>query len=110
MTLQRRRGLPARVWRTKVEEDNRGNKVHVLDADGPHDVTVWTYPQRSAKAEVPGEQQINVTRIGTPVMEGVDLWSSVEFMGKRWDVVTPPAYHHGTRQVRHYSIQIRERA
>lgn len=109
MTYQRRRGIPATVYRTKLDTDVDGNEVRVLDADGPHAVKVWIFPQRSAKAEVPGQQIINVNRIGVKVMAGVDLWSRVDFMGKVWDVVTPPAYHHGTRTTRHWSIDIRER-
>jgi hypothetical protein len=67
-------------------------------------------PQRSAKAEVPGQQLINVTRmIVAADLEDVTLWSRVEYMGKQWDIVTPPAYHHGPRKSRHWSIDIRER-
>lgn len=111
MSYQRARGLPALIYRTKEATDARGNKHRVLDEDtAPHEVTAWTFPQRSAKAEVPGQQQINVVRIGTAHdLAGVELWSRVTFMGKSWDVVTPPAYHHGTRHVRHWSIEIRER-
>lgn len=102
--------MPARIWKCVTETDNRGNRQIVADADGPHEVTVWVYPQRSAKAEVPGQQEINVVRIGVDAnLEGVDLWSRVELMGKTWDTVTPPAYHHGTRHTRHWSIDIRER-
>ena len=108
MTYQRRRGLPAKVWKSGTQTDARGN-VHKIANDGPHDAKVWIFPQRSAKAEVPGQQHINVVRIGTRVIEGVDLWSSVEFMGKKWDIVTPPAYHHGSRSTRHWSLDIRER-
>lgn len=109
MTVQRRRGIPAKVWVVEDQTDDRGNVHKVAVPANPHEVRVWTYPQRSAKAEVPGQQHINVTRIGIPVVDNIDLWSRVEFMGKMWDVVTPPMYHHGTRQTRHYSIDIRER-
>lgn len=110
MTRQRRRGLPAKIWKTATTIDNRGNRVKAAQMDGPHAVTVWIFPQRSAKAEVPGQQHINVVRIGCDAnLEGVELWSRVEFLGKEWDVVTPPAYHHGTRHTRHWSIDVRER-
>lgn len=109
-TYQRRRGIPAKVWRTVKREDARGNEVKYPDPDNKHDIKVWIFPQRSAKAEVNGQQHINIVRIGTAAdLEGVDLWSRVEMQGKEWDVVTPPAYHHGSRTTRHWSIDIRER-
>ena len=110
MSVQRRRGMAAKVWKIKTITDNRGNQVHIADEDGPHEVRAAFIPQRSAKAEVPGQMQINITRmIVSAELEGVDLWSRVEWQGKQWDVVTPPAYHHGTRHTRHLSIDIRER-
>lgn len=110
MTIQRRRsGIPARVYMTTESTDSRGNVHRHVDLNSPTDVQVWVFPQRSAKAEVPGQQHINVIRIGTRVLTGVDLWSRVDMLGKSWDVVTPPAYHHGTRSVRHWSLDIRER-
>jgi len=110
VSFQRRRGQTALIWRSKTIIDNRGNEVSIPDADGPYEVRAVFIPQRSSRAELPGQQQINVTRmIVSPDLEGVDLWSRVEWNGKQWDVVTPPAYHHGTRHVRHWSIDIRER-
>ncbi|ANT41113.1 head closure Hc1 [Streptomyces phage Nanodon] len=110
MSVQRRRGQVARIWKTTKVIDNRGNEVHVANGDGPHEVRAAFIPQRSAKAEVPGQMQINITRmIVAADLEGVELWSRVEWAGKQWDIVTPPAYHHGTRHTRHWSIDIRER-
>ncbi|MCY0933633.1 phage head-tail adapter protein [Streptomyces sp. H34-S4] len=108
--MQRRRGQVALIWKSKTITDNRGNEVIVGDEDGPHEVRAAFVPQRSAKAEVPGQQQINITRMIVDAnLSDVTLWSRVEAMGKTWDVVTPPAYHHGTRQTRHWSIDIRQR-
>ncbi|GGK13213.1 hypothetical protein GCM10010124_02220 [Pilimelia terevasa] len=110
MSVQRRRGQTALIWRTKTAIDKRGNTVVVADADGPHEVRAAFIPQRSARAEVPGQQQINVTRmIVAADLPEVNLWSRVRWRGRDWDVVTPPAYHHGTRRTRHWSIDIRER-
>lgn len=109
-TYQRRHGLPARVWKVSEQTDNRGNKHEVATDAEPHEVKCWIFSQRSARAEVPGQLGINVIRIGVDAdMEGVDLWSKVEVLGKVWDVVTPPAYHHGTRHTRHWSLDLRER-
>jgi hypothetical protein len=108
--MQRRRGVPATIWKARYHTDNRGNEILVADADGPHQVKCALIPQRSARAEVPGQQQINITRmIVSANLEGVELWSRVEMLGKVWDIVTPPAYHHGERRTRHWSIDVRER-
>lgn len=107
---QRRRGQAARVFKVKTVVDNRGNEQITVDEDNPIDVTAAFIPQRSAKAEVPGQQQINVTRMIVEAnLPDVDLWSRVEAMGETWDVVTPPSYHHGSRHTRHWSIDIRQR-
>lgn len=111
MSVQRRRGETARIWKTRTVTDNRGNKVVMAGADGPHEVRAVFIPQRSARAEVPGQAEINVTRmIVTADLPGVNLWSRVEWRGSEWDVVTPPALHSGVkRHTRHWSIDLRER-
>lgn len=107
--IQRKRGIPALIWKSQVETDARGNEVKIANI-GPIAVTVWQYPQRSAKGEVPGQLAINVVRIGVPgEVDDLELWDRVEFMGRTWDVVTPPSYHHGTRHTRHWTIDVRER-
>ncbi|MEU5403717.1 phage head-tail adapter protein [Streptomyces sp. NPDC005963] len=109
-SYQRRRGLTARVWKTAEHIDNRGNRVQIAEPADPHEVRCALIPQRSARAEVPGQQQINITRMIVDAdLPGVTLWSRVEVLGTQWDIVTPPAYHHGTRRTRHWSIDIRER-
>ncbi|WP_327293446.1 phage head-tail adapter protein [Streptomyces sp. NBC_01198] len=108
--MQRRRGLKAKVWKTAVTTDRRGNTVTAAIEDGPYEVKVAVIPQRSARAEVPGQQQINVIRILVdPNLPDVNLWSRVELLGSTWDVVTPPAYHHGSRRTRHWGLDLRER-
>lgn len=91
-------------------EDRRGNKIRVADKTRPIKTKGWVMPERSSRAEVPGQQKINVIRIGiTANLAGVEIWSEVEYDGKVWDVVTPPGYHHGTRHTRHWSMDLRER-
>lgn len=111
MTLQRRhRGQPVTFYPSKVITDARGNDQRVVDLDNGQVTTAAAIPQRSSRAEVPGQQSINVVRlITTHELVGIDLWSRVSYNGTEWDVVTPPSYHHGTRQTRHWSIDIRER-
>lgn len=110
MSLQRRRGQDIKVWKTKIVKDSRGNDVITASDADPHIVRAIAIPQRSSKAEVPGQQQINVIRlIVDALLPDVNLWSRVEYDGRMWDVAAPPAYHHGTRRTRHWSIDVRER-
>ena len=99
------------IFTTIQTTDNRGNAVSSADEDNPiTDIKAAFIPQRSARAEVPGQAQINVTRMVVKAhIPGMDLWSRVEWDGAVWDVVSPPAYHHGTRHTRHWSIDLRER-
>lgn len=107
---QRTHGQPCRVWKIKQQMDDRGNPHDVADPNDVHEVKAWVFAQRSARAEVPGQMAINVIRIGVDAgLEGVDLWSKVEILGRVWDVAAPPTYHHGTRHTRHWSIDLRER-
>ena len=110
MSYQRKHGQLATVYKQIQKTDNRGSKQFTVDTDNPVEVHAAFIPQRSARAEVPGQQHINVTRMivrhGIP---DVSLWARVVWAGKEWDVVTPPAYHHGTRHTRHWSMDLRER-
>ena len=108
--VQRKRGVQARVWKVSKQTDNRGNVTKVADPLNYEDVKIWVYPQRSAKGEVPGQLAINVVRIGVPGhVKDLDLWNRIQFNGSDWDMVTPPSYHHGTRHVRHWTLDVRER-
>lgn len=111
MTYQRKRGIPVKIYKVKLVQDARGNDVKVADLLDFHELKAWQIPDRSAKAEVDGQQKINVVRIGTKDdLSGVELWSQVDALGKRWDVVTPPAFHRGSsRSTRHWTIGMRER-
>lgn len=111
MTYQRRRnGLPAVVYPIIKSTDNRGNEVKVHDPDNPVETKVWIYPQRSSKAEVTGQQTINVVKLGCPADVPIALGARVVFNDREWDVVGPPAYHYGAkRHTRHYSFDVRER-
>jgi hypothetical protein len=109
-TQQRRRGQPATLYRTKDIVDSRGNKVRMVDLEDPYEVMAWTFPQRSSVASLPGQQDIDVVRFGTTSdLDRFDSWSQLDYKGHRYDVVSPPAYHHGTRHTRHWSIDARKR-
>lgn len=111
MSRQRRHGQVIKIWPTKKVLDRRQNETIESDLDAdPYVVKAAVIPQRNSKAEVPGQQIIDVVRLVTVAdLEAVTLWSRVEYLGDFWDIVAPPAYHHGSRQVRHWTLDIRRR-
>lgn len=110
MSVQRRRGQPLVLYPQKLIVDRRGNEQFVADLENPIRTTAAESAQRSSRAEVPGQVEVNVVRLLVEAnLEGVTLWSEVEWRGSTWDIAAPPAYRHGTRHVRHWSIDIRER-
>lgn len=107
---QRRHGQPVTIYPEKLVEDRRGNHQLIVDRDGPIHTKAVTVPQRSSKAEVPGQAVIDVTRLVVAADLGnVGIQSIVAWRGEEWDVVTPPGYHHGTRHTRHWTLDIRRR-
>jgi len=111
VSRQRRRGQPITVYPRKKTIDKRGNDYLTPDLDKPYHLTAAVIPQRSSKAEIPGQQQIDVVRliIDPDVSEDIGLWGRVIYNGHEWDIAAPPAYHHGSRGTRHWSIDIRRR-
>lgn len=82
------------------------------DTTLPHDYATpaASFPQRSSRAEVPGQQQIDVVRlIVEELPEDAGLWAICEWNGDLWDIVGPPAFRQGTRHTRHWSVDIRRR-
>lgn len=108
MSLQRRRGFLIKYWKSTSTTNLRGDVVR-RPLDGPYETTAWMIPQRSQRAEVPGQQEIDVVRIGVTASEDIDLWARVEMRGDMWDVAAPPAFHNGTLKTRHWSIDLRKR-
>ena len=107
---QRRFGREAKFWPAVMTVDDRNNRVLKPDMDAePTVVKAAEFPQRSSRAEVPGQQQIIVTRLIVDETVGAGLWGKCEWEGEMWDIVAPPTYHHGTRHTRHWSIDIRKR-
>ena len=111
MSVQRTRSQElATIYRAITVVDNRGNESVQPTMDNPHVVRVHAAPDRSARAEVPGEMQIDVLTLRIPYMlADVNLRSRVFFREDWWDVVAPPADHGGSRHVRHSTITIRRR-
>ena len=95
-------------WPTTVT-DNRGNKVPSTLGDNV-EVTFAESHDRSNRAEVPGFQSIEVIKILVPAgTRGAEMWSKAQIGDDWYDVSAPPAYRHGTRQVRHLSVMLRKR-
>lgn len=107
--MQRRRGRTALVYPVEEIEDRRGNRTQV-PVEPALSIRAWAIPERGARAELPGQQQVKVIKIGTRHnLADVNLWSRVQWAGDWWDVVVPPEEHWGTRQTRHWSITLRWR-
>lgn len=110
MSYQRRRGQRVTLYPQKKVVDRRGNEQYAPDLDRPIHTRAAGIPQRSSRAEVPGQLEVNVVRLIVKAnLEGVTLWGQVEWDGSTWDIAAPPAKRAGTRHVRHWSIDIRER-
>lgn len=108
-SVQRRRGEVAEFYAVVEVVDKRGDRVVVAEDVPRYVERVACYPERSSRAEVPGQQQINaVVLIVKSDLVGVNVFSRVFFRGVWWDVVQPPAKRNGYR-VRHWSVLIRER-
>lgn len=109
-TYQRRRGREITFWRTVRTTDSRGNIVYVADPSTKVTVRGAVIPQRSSRAEVAGQVEIDVTRVIVDAdIPDVTLWTRAELDGEEYDIVAPPALHYGTRKVRHWTIDLRQR-
>lgn len=120
-SIQRRRhGQAFKVWPEVVVEDRRGNSKRTVDLSAlPHGhdgkLKGNFTPDRGSRAEVPGQQEIDVYRVVFETgLEDVTLWSRLLWAPpgrepKYWDIVEPPVYRHGTRHTRHWTMVIRKR-
>lgn len=112
MSVQRRRGQVIKVWPRKLVTDSRGNKQYQPDLTvDPSLVKAAVIPQRSSKAEVPGQQEIDVVNIlvDPSLVEDIGLWARVEWNGSQWDIAAPPQLRYGVRRTRHLTIPLRRR-
>lgn len=110
VSVQRLRGERVWMWPAKRIVDRRGVEQYVPD---PGRVLVTRCSEsfdRSGNAEAPGQvvtEQISI-RVG-PEAAHVGSRGSAWFRGRWWDIVGPPAYRHGTPQVRHYTFLLAAR-
>lgn len=112
MSVQRR-GRNAQncvIYKTVKLTDDRGNEQLVVDMEKGVAEKAAFIPGRASRAEVAGQVETDVyTMIVRADIPDVNLWSVVDWRGERWDVAGPPQYHHGTRHVRHWSVELRKR-
>lgn len=112
MSVQRR-GRNAQdcvIYKTVRFTDDRGNEQFMVDLENGAPEKAAFIPVRSSRAEAPGQVEVDVyTMIVRADIPDVTLWSMVDWRGERFDVMSPPSYHHGTRHVRHWSVEIRKR-
>ena len=110
MSVQRMRGDFAIIYGSEEATDKRGNRVRMATDRVVHKVRVAPQPERSSKAEVPGQMTVDVVSLRTRAdLSGVDMWSRVFYRGRWYDLAAPPAYHRGTRPTRHWTITCRFR-
>lgn len=110
MSIQRKRnGLTCTFEKVVKTKDRRGNYVKRSSPE-TYTTTCAFIPERGSRAEVPGQQIIDVASLIVQAdMPDVETWSRVYVRGGWWDIVTPPQYHHGTRHVRHWTMEVRRR-
>jgi len=107
--MQRDRGELAYIYPVTKTTDSRQNVIEA-PLSTPLTVRGVFAPDRSARAEVIGQQQVNIVRMLTSSdLSGVSLWSLVKWRNLWWDIVAPPGWHIGDRHTRHWSILIRQR-
>lgn len=108
-SLIRRRGERVKIYKSKPSTDARGDETYA-PAGEPLEVRAVVTADRSARAEVPGQMDIDVVKMVTSAdLEGVDLWSRAEWGDEWWDIVAPPARRIGTRGTRHWTLTLRRR-
>ena len=108
---QRRRGREVKFWPREKIIDGRGNEQYHANLEAKPIVTTAAEMQdRSSRAEVPGQHEIDVVRLIVRYdLPNVGVWAICYWRGEYWDVLTPPIYHYGTRQTRHQSMLIKRR-
>lgn len=100
---------PAQLFPLIQQTDNRGNTTYVPSRLAAMPFMAMIDPRRGARAEAPGQVEIDIIRIFTQDPVPLALWSIVAILGSEWDVVTPISTHVSSRRSSHYSADIRRR-
>jgi len=111
MSVQRRgrNAQDAIVYKTTTITDDRGNEQVVVSDEGIN-IKAAFIPRSTREISTAGQAVHEAyTMIVRADIPDVGTWSTVEWRGEFWDVISPPEYHHGTRHVRHWTVEIRKR-
>lgn len=112
MSVQRkgRNAQDAIVYKTTTITDDRGNEQVQVDMDNGINVKAAFIPRSSREISTAGQavHEAYTMTIKADIPD-VGMWSTVEWRGEFWDVTAPPEYHHGTRHVRHWTVEVRRR-
>lgn len=94
----------------------RGPKMWVEDRDNPLELKIGISTDRTSRAEVRGDVEIEVINarfpysVGGVPLEGVGPGAILSWDGSDWDVAAPPSIRKTrTHSVRHLTAQIRRR-
>lgn len=109
MSMQRRRGREVEFFGTVERTSRRGDTVKV-----PSDAAAWVTrcsesAERSSRAELPGQQGIDVITIRVSAARDVALFDRARYRNLWWDVVAPPSVRNGSRHVQHQTVLLRRR-
>ena len=100
MSLPRKNRQSAVIYPTITVTDHRGNDVKVANMDDPIPVSATFSPQAK-----PNTYDMLIDNLPA----GVDTYSRVEWRGDQWDIMSPLAYHNGTRHMRYWTLEIHKR-
>lgn len=111
MSVQRRgrNAQTVTIYRTVTITDDRGNEQQRADLSNGIVEKASITRSKTARLEVPGQLGVEVFTMTVRPDADVTGWTLVQWNGELWDVSEPPRFHHGTRQVRHWSVEIRRR-
>lgn len=103
--------MPVTFYPRKEITDNRGNIQLVPDMDNPVTTSAAEMQDRSSRAEVPGQQEIDVIRLIVRYdLPDVGVYSICKYRDAWWDIISPPQYHQGERHhTKHLSMLIKRR-
>lgn len=91
--------------------DSRGQKQWTYDYDAIEDVRIGISVDRTSRAELRGDVEIEVYNIRLPAkLAGIGPGGRIIWDGSEWDYSSPPFIRsHRTHSVRHTTVQARRR-
>lgn len=108
MTL---RHIPVTFFPRTQQTNSRGESQWAPDRTSPQRVRMGLTADRTSRAEVRGNVEIEVYEVRLPFkLEGVGPGAVVLWDGSEWDIAAPPMLRPSrTHSVRHITVQIRRR-